>query len=165
MSTKAKPRATYHRKSAIQRFCRRVHVPQDDSQCWEWQGARFHYGHGAFAPQGHIPRCVPAHRWLYQYIHGVVLPSDITVNHLCDHPPCVNPQHLYAGTQGDNVRDMVARSRQTRGTSHPQAQLTEEQVKAIRASRLNSRQLSEQYPVCQTSITNIKKGRTWQHLK
>jgi hypothetical protein len=159
-----KPRGPYCRKSALERFCRKVHIPQDDSQCWEWQGARNHHGHGMFAPQGHIPRCTHAHRWLYQYVHGVILPSNITINHRCDHPPCVNPQHLYAGTHQDNMRDMVARGRQTRGTAHPQARFTEEQVRAVRASRLSCVALARQYSVNLQTISNIKNGKTWKHL-
>ena len=109
------------RTSAIDRFIAKVTVPEDSSQCWVWQGARRPSGHGMFAPDGAQPRCTHAHRWLYQYVHGAVLPSNITVNHHCDNPPCVNPTHLYAGTQQDNVRDMVARGRQSRGTAHSSA--------------------------------------------
>lgn len=159
-----KPLGPYSRKSALERFCRKVHIPQDDSQCWEWQGARGHYGHGMFAPQGHIQRCMPAHRWLYQYVHGVTLPSNITINHKCDHPPCVNPAHLYAGTHQDNMRDMVVRNRQCKGIRSPNAKLTREQVVSIRQSALSQRQLARLHGVNDMTIRKIREGRSYKDV-
>ena len=153
------------RTSAINRFVIKVYVPQDPAQCWIWTGARYHYGHGAFAPDGSVARSTPAHRWLYQYVHGVTLPSDITVNHNCDVPPCVNPAHLYAGTHKDNMRDMVARGRQSRGAMHPSARLTEADVVSIRASTESLKKLAQKYPVNSSCIGHIRQGLTWRHIK
>jgi len=105
-----------------------------------------------------------AHRWLYQYVHGVTLPSNITVNHRCDNPPCVNPAHLYAGTRQDNMRDMIARGRQCHGTRSPQAKFTREQVVAIRQSALSQRQLARLYGVYDMTIHRIRKGLSYKDV-
>lgn len=147
-------------KTPIERFCRKVTVPQDATQCWIWTGSRLHYGHGAFAPDGRVPRCTPAHRWLYQYVNGVVLPPHINVNHHCDNPPCVNPAHLYAGTQADNVRDMVRRGRARNG----RARFSAEEVRAIRRSRQSTRQLARAWGVLPNTIRLIRKGVSYKWI-
>ena len=80
--------------------------------CWEWQGARDPHGYGRF--QVVTGTTQKANRFAYELTNGPV-PTGLYVLHHCDNPPCVNPAHLYAGTQRDNVRDMVARGRQRFG--------------------------------------------------
>ena len=159
------PRGQYiTTRSPIQRFCRKVHIPADSSQCWIWTGARFHYGHGAFAPDGRVPRNIGAHRWLYQWVHGVELPQNITVNHHCDNPPCVNPQHLYAGTQQDNVADMIRRGRQAQGTQTAAARLSEADVRTIRSSSQTVRQLARQFGVTDWTIYKVLQGKSYRNV-
>lgn len=72
--------------------------------CWIWTGSRCSDGYGTFFVAGRI---VGAHRFSLE-LAGVTL-GRLHALHRCDNPPCVNPAHLYAGTQRDNSRDMVAR--------------------------------------------------------
>ena len=123
------------RTSAIDRFITKVHIPQDSSQCWIWTGARGHKGHGAFAPDGSVPRIMNAHRWIYQHVNGVQLPPAVFVCHRCDNPPCVNPAHLYAGSHADNMRDMRQRGRASRGEHHARSRLQEADVRAVYGPR------------------------------
>jgi len=86
--------------------------------CWLWKGARRggrqrHQRYGVFRIGSNTDRTrmsIYAHRWSYLHFKGPI-PSNMQVNHHCDNPICVNPQHLYSGTQKENVSDMYRRSR------------------------------------------------------
>ncbi len=88
------------------RFWARVAVGKPD-ECWEWTRYRDRAGYGQAYHEG---RDVPAHRLAWILTHGPI-PDGLKVLHRCDYPPCVNPAHLFLGTQGDNVRDAVAKGR------------------------------------------------------
>lgn len=93
-------------KTFEQKFWEQV-VRGAEDECWIWTGATARgYGHGNTSA-GHFY----AHRQSYEWAHGVTLDPKTVVRHHCDNPPCVNPAHLAAGTQLDNMRDMVARGR------------------------------------------------------
>ena len=78
--------------------------------CWEWTGARARFGHGLVhvGPGGKLAQ---THRVAWELMVGPV-PEGMGVLHRCDNPPCVRPDHLFLGTQQDNVRDMWAKGRQ-----------------------------------------------------
>lgn len=82
-------------------------------ECWEWQAARCSKSSGnhgqVWSPQAQ--RLVYAHRVVWEFANGELLDPYTVVRHTCDNPPCCNPAHLVAGTQADNVRDMVERGR------------------------------------------------------
>lgn len=78
----------------------------DPDECWPWRGGRNSDGYGVFRAGR---RLLLAHRIAYALAHGA--PGRRVVRHECDNPSCVNPAHLLAGTQRDNVRDMIARGR------------------------------------------------------
>lgn len=73
--------------------------------CWEWTAAKFHFGHGEFRLNG---KQVRASRVSYE-MHTGPIPNGLNVNHHCDNPSCVRPEHLYVGTQGENMRDRDSR--------------------------------------------------------
>lgn len=77
------------------------------ADCWEWQGAKDNKGYGVV---GHRRRKYKAHRLSYQAFISTP-PDSLNVCHKCDNPSCVNPEHLFLGTQKDNAKDMVFKGR------------------------------------------------------
>lgn len=100
-------------RPAIERFTD-LYVPEPNSGCWLWTGGSLgSMGYGAFSPAGatfKVRGVVYAHRFAYEHFVGPV-PAGLCVLHRCDTPPCVNPDHLFLGTQLENVRDMMAKGR------------------------------------------------------
>lgn len=87
-------------------------VEKTDS-CWNWTACtRNGYGAFRFQSQDHY-----AHRFIYQNLIEEI-PTGFFVLHSCDNPRCVNPEHLRLGTPKDNVDDMYARNRASRGRKH-----------------------------------------------
>jgi HNH endonuclease len=88
----------------------------DNDGCWLWTAHRSPDGYG----QAHIKRHpLRAHRLMWYLVHGD--PGDLKVLHACDNPPCVNPNHLFIGTNSDNMFDAVDKGRhsQSRKTHCP----------------------------------------------
>ena len=77
-----------------------------DFPCKEWTGYRRN-GYGRASRDG---RLVSIHRWTWEQQHGP-LPRSVFVLHRCDNPPCYEIEHLFLGTQFDNMRDMAAKRR------------------------------------------------------
>ena len=75
--------------------------------CLEWQGKRHHTGYGLAKVAG---RRKPVHRLMYEAAIGPI-PAGHHVLHRCDNRPCIEPTHLFTGTDRDNVRDMFAKGR------------------------------------------------------
>lgn len=137
-----------------------------DSPCIEWMKGRDKDGYGKTSVGG---KHVRAHRLAYCVSNGVPLESikGLQIRHKCDNPSCVNPEHLEAGTNADNMRDKVERGRQAKGESMGLSKLTELHVKQIlaefvpRSAEFGARPLSRKFNVCHKTILNIVKGRTW----
>lgn len=100
--------------SLLERFNARVE-PQPDG-CWLWTGALGHGSYG-YLYSAEAKGMVIASRVALTIAQGPI-PDGMDACHTCDNPPCVNPDHLFAGTRLTNVRDMFAKGRQRRHV-HP----------------------------------------------
>jgi hypothetical protein len=94
----------YQPETEIQRFQR--YYEKTDS-CWNWTGTLDRYGYGKFRL---ADRTIKAHRYSYQRHYGD-FDESFHVLHHCDNPRCVNPSHLFLGTNRDNVADRTAKKR------------------------------------------------------
>jgi DNA invertase Pin-like site-specific DNA recombinase len=86
--------------------------------------------------------------------------------HTCDNPSCVNPEHLFAGTNADNMRDKAqkGRSKVPVGEKHGKAILTEPQVRRILKDPRPYTEIATQYNVASSTIGSIEQRVSWRHL-
>lgn len=131
-----------------------------EAGCWIWMGATQVRGYGEILSSN---RKMLAHRASYEAFVGPI-PKGMYVCHACDNVYCVNPNHLFLGTQKQNLQDMAAKGRSTRGERNPQAKLTEEKVRAIRSSNSTSSELAKMYNVSVSNIHSIKRKQRWTHV-
>lgn len=129
------------------------------SDCWLWTGAKASYGHGRFTV--HTKIVVRSHRFIWEILHGVI-PEGMVICHKCDNTACVNPEHLFMGTQADNIRDMHLKKREIRGSKCPWAKLTKEQSLDIKNDTRPQRKIAKEYGICQQSVSLIKQGKNWK---
>lgn len=131
--------------------------------CWIWTGALgSHRRYGSVGFQG---RVWLAHRLAWR-LHTGKDPGESCVCHRCDNGLCINPTHLFLGTQGDNVADMETkkRSRHPRRADHGRAKLTEHDVtkiKKLSASGRSGRSIAKQFGVAAPTIYRILNGKGW----
>ncbi len=142
----------------LKRFWSKVNQNDD---CWLWVGAlrqtkksrKLHYG--SFKIGGRAGKNYLVHRVSYAIAKGE--PGQKEVCHSCDTPLCVNPSHLWTGTQDDNLRDRDEKN-------HHYKILTIEQVREIFTSCETHHRLGNRYGVSQGTIYDLKTGRTWSRV-
>ena len=136
---------------------------QSAEDCWLWTAATNGVGYGKLHVDG---RLVYVHRFSYELHHGPI-PGDLYVCHSCDVAGCVNPAHLWLGTNADNLADMAAKRRSNHGARSPHAKLTTSQVREIRrlasTGKHTHAELGVQFNVTQSNVSKIIRRQTWRH--
>jgi len=151
-----------------------------DTGCHEWQGgkqSRGKYGRFTcdFKTQG-------AHRWAWIFANGTIPDETPCVCHKCDNDICCNVEHLFLGTQTDNINDRHAKGRTASGatsgpTLHPEthrgsrngnARIDERTARAVKAllnaAEWTKRKIAEVLNVSEYIVWDIARGRTWVHV-
>jgi hypothetical protein len=150
------------------RFWNKVKLPDyiGTDECWEWQASLWVTGYGKFLLNGHE---MLSHRIAYELSIGPI-PEGMHVLHHCDNPPCVNPSHLFLGTQVDNMHDMFSKNRQNHayGEAIGAAKLTEVSVIEIRylyaTGGHSQRELGTIFGIDHSVISDIVTRKTWTHI-
>lgn len=138
-------------------------VRKTNTGCWEWRNTKG-YGQLKSRKEHHA-----THVLSYRLFRGEI-PSGLFVCHHCDNPPCCNPEHLFLGTNQENLEDMRRknRGRTPRGEACVSAKLTESQVIDIRrlhaAGVMSKSELASEYGVHMVTIGAIIKRITWKHI-
>ncbi len=140
-------------------------VERINGGCWLWTGKKIRGGYGDFVIAG---RHIIAHRWSWMEANGAV-PEGLLVLHRCDNPPCVNPMHLFLGTQQDNMDDQLAKGRRppAKGEQNKHARLTATQVEQIRdlvRQGLRNPAVAARFGICPQYVSAIASGKSWGHL-
>lgn len=155
---------TYRAGRADERFWQRV---DKSGECWVWIGFVGNNGYGQFYNGGAIVR---AHRFAWELTHGPI-PDGLLVLHNCpdgDNPACVNPSHLWLGTNDENMADMVAKGRQAAGERHGRARLTKDIVIMIRNRyHIHSDSIdtiADAFGVSPTHVRSIIDRERWKHI-
>jgi HNH endonuclease len=148
-----------------ERFRSKVRVATSD-ECWEWTAARDRDGYGEYFVDR--PRTsAAAHRYVFERVIGPI-PLGLCVLHRCDVPACVNPKHLFLGTQGTNVRDCSRKGRRAKGEKNSVAKLRQSEVEMLRRihgeMEVTHGYLARLYGVSRPTVTFILHRATWQHV-
>lgn len=160
-----------YKKEVIDRFWSKVDKRGD---CWIWTAFTDKNGYGHFFPESR--KRVSAHRFSYLVAHGNIPKADTrfgTANilHRCDNPSCVNPDHLFAGTEGDNARDRQKKGRSVipdnSGGNHGMARLSEAEVIAARKSWIDGEpqaSIARRLGLHPSTISRAVRGENWRHI-
>jgi len=106
-------------------------------------------------------------RFIWEQMHGEI-PKDMHVLHKCDNPLCINPEHLFLGTNLDNVKDKMKKGRHRnntpKGEGHWWAKLNNELVIKIFLDKGSQHKIADFYNVSQSTVSEIKRGVRWKEV-
>lgn len=143
------------------RFWEKVEATYAD-KCWNWAGHLGKFNYGQIQVNG---RPEPAHRVSWELRFGTI-PDGMCVLHRCDNPSCVNPHHLFLGTNLDNIKDRHAKNRDARGERSGKSTLTNDQVIQIkrlyRPKVFGCRKIGKQLGIDHSTVCHVISGRTWK---
>lgn len=133
------------------------------ADCWPWQGSFFKDPRTKLPSYGKFNQG-SAHRKAWELSYGLIQ-DGMYVLHRCDNKACVRPDHLFLGTQADNMKDRDQKGRAAHGERHPQAKLQTFQIIQIRKDEREQRVIAAEYGVAPSLVNAIKQKKIWRHIQ
>lgn len=153
----------------LERFERKIFFASPDG-CWYWTAGVNTGGYGRIFIKkiGGKKERMLAHRLSFLLYKGEIS-QGLLVCHSCDNPLCVNPDHLFLGTQLDNVRDRDNKGRRPApiGSKNNSAKINEYdvlEIRNMRSQKISYKEISDRYGLSVVTIKNICSNRTWKHV-
>jgi len=142
---------------------------KSSNECWEWQGQRRKPKANAKSGYGRLEfkgKQYTAHRLAWELHNKTTVPEGYVVCHVCDNPCCVNPSHLFLGSNQDNMDDMKRKKRQCKGEDKHIAKLSKKDVEYIKSlpKGFNQSELARQFNVYPSTISAIVNNKNWKHI-
>jgi hypothetical protein len=139
---------------------------QKTETCWLWLAAvnKKKLGYGLIKVDG---KMLTANRVAWVLTRGPI-PDGMCVLHHCDNSTCVNPDHLFLGSQIDNIKDMWQKRRGRHGSAHPNARLMEQDVREVKMKWLfgmTQAALAREFDVSRRTIQRILIGTSWERSR
>lgn len=153
---------------AAARFWAKV---EKSDNCWVWKGSCDGGGYGTFSLYGRGKAPAKSHRISWAISNGRMPLQGMVICHQCDNPSCVNPDHLFEGTQKENAHDAMRKRRLSipskgrSGEANNSAKLTADEVSAIRARAEagdSFTKIGREFGIHRTSASNIAKHKNWK---
>ena len=162
----------------LEKFWSRVDM---SGECWLWTASKAPNGYGRFFNSN---KTHAAHRWIFEKLTGP-LPSGMECCHKCDVKACVRPDHLFAGTRSDNMRDCANKGRnamqlrphrshfntpnrpQVRGEQQGHSKLTEGdviEIRFLRSEGFPAAELAARFSISAAHVRKLAAGKAWRHL-
>jgi len=140
-----------------------------ETPCIEWTGCKDEFGRGRIwvrnDPRWPKPRFLRVSRVSWEEANGPI-PDGLYVLHKCDNRACYEVEHLFLGTQRDNMNDMAAKGRRSvkvgTGANHPMAKLNDAKVESIRRDKRTCREVAADYGISLAQVSAIRTGRLWK---
>lgn len=142
------------------RFLGKTSPDKSSNGCIEWIAGKNKKNYGKFSIGS---RSITAHRVAYWIHHGID-PVGLHVCHTCDNPPCVNPEHLFIGTNTDNLNDRLVKNRTARGERVGGVKLKPSNIISIRGDGRKLSEIASDYNVTASTIRAVKTRRSWAHI-
>lgn len=151
------------KQHVIEKFLSKIIVNNND--CWGWNSCFKQNGYALLTLGRGLPQLL-ASRFSYWYFN-MVDPAKYCVCHTCDNPSCVNPNHLFLGTNKDNTQDMMRKRRNcppptSFGEDHHNTKLKIVDITKIKKDVRIARHIAKDYGISIKTVYRIKKGQTWK---
>lgn len=152
-----------------ERFLLRVLLPENLNDCWKWTGSLRCNGYGQVSINN---KMYLSHRVSFELFVGPI-PDNLHVLHHCDNRACVNPSHLFLGTNYDNIQDRESKGRgkvpKLKGEDHAMHKLLEQDVYNIRSlcdeGKYTQTEIAKMFGIGCPQVSAIKHRKSWGWLK